>query len=557
MSKKVVSISIVLLVIGSGLVPGGIFLKDYINTTVVNSVDDGLIGIQEGAIPMIEPMIKEMGIPKALRGIRDTGIPILEDMVEATFVAVLINVFVNTGGEVFSTYFAPMGRENFFNNDTTGIWVIFSGISYYHGEPLNFTEDAQNRILYGNSTTIPGYIPGIQGLLNDTSSGEGVTYFLSQYVAANSSDIDLLNETMQENYNCSWYQLTKLYDYIVDYLINVVIPLIIANNLHVDYMPALAGLLSVNAIAYALFMEQWSNGTILNQTLYEGGIDFSELLEDIDKPLVGFEVGCITPSNITRESAYALFNETSFPHALTNDSGIEHWIAAKTNSTIKGTLMVEFNLTQSQMDMILFWLFEESFQDNVVPELMKIPPPAGIGMNITEYARVLFLEQWANGTVLGEVLYPYGFPLPLKAGLIYGFEVGFQGWDLPVVPTNMSFKSTKSLWNVSNVYSLVNDEGLKNWYAAIIEPNSSAATELQSINSLDDDEMHMILSWLPKFKENVMPYLAQEEMNLPTDSTSFANAIEFSMVVSGGVLIGLGLISLIMMQYLKRKHKIV
>ena len=87
--------------------------------------------------------------------------------------------------------------ERFFNNDTTGVWVIFNGVSQYHGMPLNFTEDAQHRILYGNSTTVSGYIPGIQGLLNDTPTGEGVANFLAQYIAANSSDTIDLNVTMQ------------------------------------------------------------------------------------------------------------------------------------------------------------------------------------------------------------------------------------------------------------------------------------------------------------------------------------------------------------------------
>ncbi|MFW9971157.1 MAG: hypothetical protein ACFFDF_13270 [Candidatus Odinarchaeota archaeon] len=553
MAKKILIISVVALALGSGLVPGGILIEDYINKIVVNSVDEGLLGIEEAAIPLIEPIIKEKGIPKALRGIRDLGIPILEDMVEATFVAVLINTFVNNGGEVFSTYYPPIGRERFFNNDTTGVWVIFSGVSQYHTESLNFTDDAQNRILYGNSTTVSGYVAGIQGFLNDTSTGSGVANYLDQFHLANSSQSDDLKITMRENYNCTWYQLTKLYEYINDYLIDLIIPIIIANNLHVAYMPALAGLLSVNAIAKALFMEQWANGTVLNETIYEGGIDFSEMLEEVNDTLIGFEVGRQNPSNITRKSAYALFDEVKYANALTNDTGIEQWINAVTNNTIKDSLMNEFNVTQIQIEMILFWLFKESFQEDVVPELMKLPRPDGVGMNITEYAKVLFLEQWANGTADGEILYPFGFPLTLKAGIIYGFEVGYQGTNMPVLKTNMSLNSAQSLWDITNEYSLVNKEGLMKWYSAIENPTSPVIDNLKIINLLEDNEINMILSWLPKFRDNVMPYLAQEKMNLPMDSNSFSNSIELGMVVSGGIIMGLGLLGLAINILKKRK----
>ncbi|MFX1366519.1 MAG: hypothetical protein ACFFCE_15500 [Promethearchaeota archaeon] len=879
MSKKLLIVSVILLGLGSGLIPGGIIIENYINQRVANSVDEGLLGIEEeaiplivpmikdkgiprtlrkirdgtipiieqtikekgipqtlrgirdAAIPIIEPMIKEKGIPQVLRGIRDTGILFVEDMVEATFVAVLFEVIAITGGNVSGTPFGPIGMEAFFN-DPNAAWVlVFSSISKFHGENLSYTVDAQNRILYGNSTTVPGYIPGIQGFLNDTSTGAGVTKFLEQYYAANSSSTPDLNMTMQEKYNCTWYQLTKLEEYVMDFMINYAIPLVIENNLHVEYMPELAGLLSVNAIARAMFMEQWANGTILGDVLYPGGIDFSEMLESVNESLVGFEVGHPFPSNITRKVAYALFNdslysnaltndtgieiwieaytnnivkeilrnefnltqtqmemilswlfeesfkdnvvpelmklpppdgvgmgvteyarvllleqwtngtilgevmypggidfsemlkgvtqtlvgfeigrespsnitldsalalfdEINYPHALTNDDGIEtwisaytndttkdtlinefnltltqmdlilywlfdesfkenivpelmklpppdgvgkniteyalellmeqwangtilgevmypggidfsemreeitqtlvgfevgrtfpsnitlkialalfdeinyphaltnktgiiSWISAYTNDTTKDTLISEFNLTQAQMDLILYWLFDESFKENMVPELMKLPPPDGVSMNITEYARVLFLEQWANGTSEGEILYPYGYPLSLKAGIIYGLEVGYQGKDMAVLPTNMSLKSAEKLWNNSNEYSIVNKVGLKKWFTAVNSPNSSIANDLQSTNYLEKDEMNMILNWLPKFRNNVMPYLAQEEMNLPSDSNTYANSIKLGMGIPGGISIGLGLAGITSFVIVRKKSKIV
>ncbi|MFX0028325.1 MAG: hypothetical protein ACFE8B_03890 [Candidatus Hermodarchaeota archaeon] len=553
MSKKILIISALFLALGTGLVPSGIFIEDYINELVVNSADEGLLGIEERGIPLIEPMIKEKGIPQALRGIRDKGITVVGEMVEMTFVAVLIELMAITGGNVSGTWYDPLDLENFFNNDTDGVWFILNGVSRYHGVNLSFSEDAQNRLLYGNSTIVPGFIPGIQGFLNDTSTGAGVATFLTQFNEANSSLTNDLNLTMQENYNCSWIQLMKLEEYITDYLITSIIPLLIMFDLHAEYMPALKGLNNIDAIGKALFMEQWANGTILGEILYPEGIDFSEMLDEINETLIGFEVGRNIPSNITRKIAYALFDEDNYPNALTNDTGIELWIVANINDTIKESLMNEFNLTQPQMDKILFWLFEESFQDNIVPELMKLPSPDGVGMNITEYARVLLLEQWANGTADGEVVYPFGFPLPLKAGTRYGFEVGYQGKNLPVLPTNMSLATAESLWDVSNEFSLVNKNGLKKWYSAVADPTSAIANELQTINSLEDGAMDMILSWLPDFRDNLMPYLAQEEMDLPMDSISYSNSIELGMVIPGSILMGLGLLGLARNAYIKRK----
>jgi hypothetical protein len=50
-----------------------------------------------------------------------------------------------------------------------------------------------------------------------------------------------------------------------------------------------------------------------------------------------------------------------------------------------------------------------------------------------------------------------------------------------------------------------------------------------------------------------MPYLAQEEMDLPMDSKSYSNSIELGMVIPGGILMGLGLFGLARNVFIKRK----
>jgi len=70
---------------------------------------------------------------------------------------------------------------------------------------------------------------------------------------------------------------------------------------------------------------------------------------------------------------------------------------------------------------------------------------------------------------------------------------------------------------------------------------------------LEDEQLLMILSWLPRFKNNVMPFLAQEEMSLPLDSTTLGNTIQTSMVVAGGSVIGLAGVGFIRRSIIKKR----
>ena len=112
---------------------------------------------------------------------------------------------------------------------------------------------------------------------------------------------------------------------------------------------------------------------------------------------------------------------------MTNDDGIDYWIDANDDDKDKKELAEDFSLTDNQMDMILDWLFERSFKEDIVPELMKLPvEEGGRGMTLNELSRKILLEQWCNGTADGREEFPYGFALPLSFGDIYGFELGYQ-----------------------------------------------------------------------------------------------------------------------------------
>ncbi|MFX0074219.1 MAG: hypothetical protein ACFE96_02155 [Candidatus Hermodarchaeota archaeon] len=545
MSKKILATSLVLIAIGGVLIPSGMLVNSSINEMVESSVDEGLLGIQEEALPLVESMIAELGIPRALRDIRKKGLSELEAIVNATFFMFLINMTLHTE-PVLGVVPLTMLFDKWihwiliipvtYSSSLNGMgYPPIKGISEYHQQNLWYGE-AKFRLIEGTES--------LPGLIGNNTMGTGVLEFLElcDQAACNSS----LEQELTTGYNATWNQLVKLVDYYRDYFVPVAIPMIVANMPVV--MPEYTGMDTMD-ITEMYFYEQWANCTV-----YEDGYDFSEILDEISDPLFGFEVGRLAPSNISRSSIDGLWDDNN-SKSLTNDSGINYWIKAAENLTIKESLRAEFSLESYQIDMILNWLWNESFKWNMVPVLITLPPPLGEGMTLSEYAKVIFLEVWTNGTADGRTLYPYGFPLELKATTVYGFELGYQSQKTPVISSNISLESAKSLWNTSNEYSLVNKKGLTEWFYAVENPDSAATYGLKMANELEDDEVAMILSWLPKFRDHVMPYLAQEEMNLVMDSTSLGNTIQLSMSLTGGVLISLAGIGIARNIFLKRKLK--
>jgi len=571
MTKKIAVASIVALVIGGVAIPGGIAVNDMILGMVQDFVSDGFLGVEEEAVPMIEPMLNDMAIPTALRGIRDMGLDMVEEMVKDTFSAFLIDTIMK-GFEmdlVIIHIAEPAASYAQFFNSTTYIFAVnvlgtdlisVQGAGNYLNQSLNITSEAAEMIIYGNHTdnnTHPFYVPG---LLQDLDMGSGVADFLALYDEAKNDTTPEAAEMMAK-YSCTWEQLTSFVDYLRDYIREKAIPDVIAGadiqilfwTLHVDIvgmlMPDLAGVTSTFDIAEIYFYNQWSNCSLIPD-----GMDFSELLDDVDDPLYGFEVGrhLINTSHtpIPFEVAKELFNEGN-TKALASDDGINFWLDAKDDIDIQDELIEWFGLTIPQMDAILYWLFNESFRDDIVPELMKLPVPDGVGMNLTEYSRVLLLEVWSNGTAVGRPLYPYGFPFPLGEKTVYGFEIGYQSQKIPVISSEMPLHCAEALWDPENENSLTNKGGLAKWWQAVGNPDSAVADELQAAIGLSDKTMGMLLEYLPKFRDNVMPHLAQYVMGLPVDTTTLGTMIQIGGISIGAILIALASTGLINNRYRK------
>ncbi|MFO8020179.1 MAG: hypothetical protein R6U96_16260 [Promethearchaeia archaeon] len=306
----------------------------------------------------------------------------------------------------------------------------------------------------------------------------------------------------------------------------------------------------ISELAEQLLLEQWANGTILGEKMYEGGLDFHDFIASLPEGTTGFEVGIPDATGISMDSALALWNETN-PKSLLSMDGMEKWLAANEDDRVKENLQEEFSLTSQEMDMILEWLWEgeNCFSKKLLPLLIE--SDYGYGIPISEFSFQLLLEQWANGTIMGNKMYPEGLDFgdfidAIPKGTI-GFEVGIPE------PTGMSQKSALALWDQDSDYALVSSEGLEKWWNVVESKDSEHYTELKEANFLTDKQMDMIIEWLPEFKDDVMPQLAKYEMDLPTDTTTLGNYVQFGGMVIGGACIGLASVGFMRNRSIKKK----
>ena len=214
--------------------------------------------------------------------------------------------------------------------------------------------------------------------------------------------------------------------------------------------------ISTATFAEYMFYEQWANGTMLGEEMFPGGLDFSDFIEELVGPVIGFEVGLPpNPSNISFTSAKALW-DISNPYSFINTTtGFGSWYLAgvEKNETIESLLNATFGLASGQIELIIDWLFN-TVKKNIVPPFFALPEAlGGKGMSTTEYSKLLFYEQWANCTVV-----PGGLDL---GGGLKGFEVNCT------VPTNISLTITRDLWDPTSSSSFINDTGLQTWLAAL------------------------------------------------------------------------------------------
>jgi hypothetical protein len=573
-AKKRAFAPMFLLVMGGLLMPGGFLLSNVIQNVVANEIDTALIGIEAQGVPLVEGMVKQMGVGEVMYRIHSMAGPIVEEMVNCTFTAYLLQTMLDgidmdyeyaSLGITLAVTADPATPADIFNDaeyylNTNAkylggfIWVdVFDvdGLAMYCGAGVTYSTTALNRIFYGNDTSNPDSRYYIPGLVQDVDSGSGVSDFLDLYDAAG-TNTTLQNQLMSK-YSCtSWTQIQHIAVYLREYLEKEIIPTVIAGvtvdvtiadwlpvmTVYIDLLgtlkPNLTGMTSTDEIADAIFKEIWANGTAMGEVVYPGGLDFGDMLEGLPENTVGFEVGMPpNPSGITRAVVTELWNKST-PLSIFNMDAMETWYKAWTDASKKQLLLDTFpGLTPTQLDRLLIWMWDgpHSFSQFMVPILLE--SAEGYGIPLPIFAKNLLLEQWANGTIMGEVMYPYGFPLPLGDMIIYGLEVGYRSQTETVLSTGMSLEAANALWNKSISSSLETNEGIAKWWKAVEDPTSTEAQVLQSDFGLSDKAMTMLYAWLGNFKTNAMPFLAQYQLGLPFDTTTLCQ-----MLTVGGFGIG-------------------
>ncbi|MFX1322688.1 MAG: hypothetical protein ACFFAQ_13710 [Promethearchaeota archaeon] len=293
---------------------------------------------------------------------------------------------------------------------------------------------------------------------------------------------------------------------------------------------------TIPQLAQLAFYEQWANGTIQGQPILSEGF-----LSQLDPSFAGapyFEVGIPTPSNFSLLLTMGLWDE-SIPDTFVNMAGIEIWLRAADGSTDDisdlASAFAPFGLTPSDLTNILLpWL--GAFYTIRVPDLLLYDT----GYTIPELAQFALWEQWANGTINGLPILTEGF-LSLRDPPIYGppyFEVG-----LTEGATGLTIPQCMALWNEASEYSLVTKSGINKWYNA--KPGNTVYDDLKLNNGgISDGQMAQILSWLPKFRDDIVTELAIEEYNLPSNAYTLADGLLYGLMIPGIALLALGGVAL-------------
>ncbi len=530
--KSKINLSLILLIIGLGLIPTGFFIKEYLRDDVNSQTTPFLIALEEEVNDDIEanylglgfydiiPAIYEehiqdieydyvriYGIPSTLLYLKNVTLENLPAYINASRAASAIASTISTIRNINITT-STFAREAVFNNFALKdeYFTTIEGVSEYMTggtESLNYTTDAVTYLLLGRDyggTLYPG-------LIQDVVYGTDLLDWLDFYYDAE-ADIGTNRSLMETVYDCNWSsgQLQNLSAYITTYLWDVFVKS--------DYTP-----LDLDTYSERVFYDQWANGTWIST-----GFDLIHFSEYITSSVTGLEVGRTTPTNINYTSAINLWDPLN-TSSYVNDEGIIKWFAALNgNASAENELKATFQLNTASMTRLYSWLFG-AVRNNLVHLIYPLPAPIGIGIPITELSNTLYAEQWANGTYIAE-----GFDLIED---VKPFEIG--------IPTksNISLSSTIALLDSSNTSSFIDRDGIIRWIDAY-EGDTTAQTELIDRFNLEDlNQLNLINNWLfDTFRYNITPAISRRYTGI---SMSIFAQFEFYRQWADGVLYDTGL----------------
>ena len=507
-NKSKLIIAIVLIVVGAGMVPTGIVTNTIIRDQVYNGVPGALLTIRDKAIAGIEETVPVLGTPEVLKGVFDEAALQLEPMlgVSSTPLSLLglrsqinaslpdlidgvttANIIATSLAWAETTYGAGNGSEYLFNDvayvdgyaSLLGV-TNFMNTYVFPIANLSFTPAAQQGLLntgyfssFMNDYWSAWFTVPVPGLISDLDMGSGVNGFNDYYWTADyfanysGTNFDTIFTDpvtyMESGYNATWYwQLTAI-AYWLDFII-------------VNYVPTAFfgtyGITVQDAINNGFYI-QWANGTLIPDGVDLGGFK-------------GYEAGLPDPTNISLSTSRDLWNPLH-PLSFTNDDGIWAWVeAAAGNTTLQALLMSTFSLTAGQLTIVLSWL--NDFITNITPLLVL----GSTGKTLNQLSTLALYEQWANGTIFGEVMLPDGF-----LGEITSAWAGAPYFEV-ILPTasGLSLAECIQLWDPLLDKTFIYGESFENlWLPAMLGDVTSQGT-LIAIFGLSIGELTSLLTWL-------------------------------------------------------------
>jgi hypothetical protein len=499
--KSKINLSLILLLVGLGLIPTGLFVKSYLVDDVSSHVAPFLSNLEDEINSEIEANYLGLGVyknlqeiynahitdierdfaliygmPSTLKYLKNVTLELLPSYINASRAASAIDDTISDVVNLNSTTWA-FAMEEFFNNYTfqDDYFSTIEGVSEYMTggtDTLNYS--SLNYLIFGRNVNGTSY----PGLRQNIPYGIGLLNWLEFYNNAE-ADIGTNRSLIQAVYNCTWSsgQLQNLSAYITTYLWDVIVKS--------DYEP-----MDFEAYSELVFYDQWANASWILS-----GFNLKYFTEYINTDVTGLEVGRNNPTYINYTSAVNLWdplNSSSF----VNDSGIWKWFDAYNgNISAQDELKAEFELNDNLMDRIYSWLFT-TVRNNLVELIYPLPDPIGIGITILEYSNILYAEQWANGTYIEE-----GFDL---GDGIDPFEIGIP------IKSNISLTSAIALLNLSNPSSFIDRDGILKWIDAY-EGDTTAQTELITEFNLDLDQLDLINNWLfNTMRYNIIPSITSD-----------------------------------------------
>ena len=186
------------------------------------------------------------------------------------------------------------------------------------------------------------------------------------------------------------------------------------------------------------------------------------------------------------------------PH---NGTGILGFLQAY-NSTNHDVLAAGYNVTTTQLDVLAGYL--QYMFNLVVPTIIN----AKYGVTPFRYAQYLVYGQWANGTLI-----PTGIDVNQDGHTPDGFEVATIYGNGTVIPTEIPLKTVIQLMNSSNPYGLTNgstNQGIYVWYGAALG-NTTLQNLLATMFSLNSNQLSAILNWIGVFKDNLVPAILVQQ----------------------------------------------